>query len=314
MGGELIYQTHDGQASVGCSIFADRADIRHQLQEDCDSAGLSVSHSGPLSSLREMLGARLGEIIFIDCPEIDAMRLASLAEMDMYAQRSGARLLISTSLAALNDVFACVDQSDPQMLVEAGRAERIVAMGQALADWRMSGVREWSEHDRMTLLRLSEEVTGLAQRLDQFGLPAPQADHTNSAFSFGEAEAGKKAGRAQRPALPDARLVRQIIQQRQARARFFDAGLFADPAWDMLLDLTAARVEHQRVSVTSLCIAADVPPTTALRWISQMTESGWLQRVADDQDKRRAFIDLSDKAADAMACYFADQQIGGSLI
>jgi len=36
----------------------------------------------------------------------------------------------------------------------------------------------------------------------------------------------------------------------------------ADPAWDMLLDLTAARAESRAVSVSSLCIAAGVPTTT----------------------------------------------------
>jgi DNA-binding MarR family transcriptional regulator len=47
-----------------------------------------------------------------------------------------------------------------------------------------------------------------------------------------------------------------------------------------------------------------VPPTTALRWIAQMTEAGLLVRVEDESDRRRAFIDLSDKAAEAMARYF----------
>jgi DNA-binding MarR family transcriptional regulator len=100
--------------------------------------------------------------------------------------------------------------------------------------------------------------------------------------------------------------LRRIIRQRQLRARFFDGDLFADPAWDMLLDLTAARAEHKRVSVTSLCIASGVPPTTALRWISQMTGAGLLERVEDDTDRRRAFIALSEHAADAMARYFAE--------
>ncbi len=36
-----------------------------------------------------------------------------------------------------------------------------------------------------------------------------------------------------------------------------------------------------------------------------MTETGLLQRLEDDADKRRAFIGLTDKAADAMARYFA---------
>jgi len=124
-----------------------------------------------------------------------------------------------------------------------------------------------------------------------------------------EAEAaaeGDKYTRAPRPPLPDPRLVRRIIRQRQLRARYLDGDLFADPAWEMLLDLTAARAEHARVSVTSLCIASGVPPTTALRWIGQMTESGLLQRMEDETDRRRAFITLTDKAADAMARYFAE--------
>ena len=99
------------------------------------------------------------------------------------------------------------------------------------------------------------------------------------------------------------------------RREFFDTALFADPAWDILLDLTAARAEHTRVSVTSLCIASGVPPTTALRWISQMTEAGLLDRVEDANDRRRAFIQLSDKSADAMARYFAELgKDAGSLV
>jgi DNA-binding MarR family transcriptional regulator len=74
----------------------------------------------------------------------------------------------------------------------------------------------------------------------------------------------------------------------------------------MLLDLTAARAEHSRVSVTSLCIASGVPPTTAMRWIGQMVEAGLFERVEDDSDRRRAFIALTEKAADAMARYFAE--------
>lgn len=104
--------------------------------------------------------------------------------------------------------------------------------------------------------------------------------------------------------LPDHNLVRQILRQRRLRAEFFGNSLFADPAWDILLDLTAARTEGKRVSVTSLCIAANVPATTALRWILQMTESGLLQRTNDDQDRRRAYVSLSDKGANLVAEYF----------
>lgn len=110
--------------------------------------------------------------------------------------------------------------------------------------------------------------------------------------------------RRTRPPLPDPRFVRQIIRQRRLRDRYFESELFADPGWDILLELTAARAEQRRISVTSLCSAAAVPATTALRWIAMMTEMGLLVRQRDDLDQRRAFITLSDCAADGMARYF----------
>ncbi len=122
-----------------------------------------------------------------------------------------------------------------------------------------------------------------------------------SGFGTARGEPGVTGG----PPLPDPQVVRQIIANRQARSRFFDADLFGDPAWDMLLDLTAAHAEGTQVSVTSLCIAAAVPATTALRWLTQMVESGIFIRVPDPADRRRAFIGLSEKAVTAMSGYFA---------
>ena len=170
--------------------------------------------------------------------------------------------------------------------------------------------------DRLTLLRLTEQVGQIAERLDKLdsaqgwgkreGGGAFRFESPGDAWLAPARDNERELIRKPRPPLPDARLVRQVIAKRQARAKFFDAELFADPAWDMLLDLTAARVERKRVSVTSLCIASAVPPTTALRWIGQMVEAGLFIRVEDDTDRRRAFIDLSDNAVDAMARYFAD--------
>jgi DNA-binding MarR family transcriptional regulator len=117
--------------------------------------------------------------------------------------------------------------------------------------------------------------------------------------------------RESRPPLPEPRLLRQLIRQRDRRRRYFKDNYFADPAWDMLLDLAAARGENKRVSVTSLCLASRVPPTTALRLIGQMTKAGLLQRMDDTIDRRRSFITISDEAANAIARYFADMEEEG---
>jgi len=104
----------------------------------------------------------------------------------------------------------------------------------------------------------------------------------------------------------EAAVIRDVIRARRVREELFGSGLFADPAWDILLDLTAARIEGRSVAVSSLCIAAAVPATTALRWIKQLTDAGLLRRVADPDDGRRIFIELTDDAARKMLAYFAN--------
>ena len=101
----------------------------------------------------------------------------------------------------------------------------------------------------------------------------------------------------------DPQHIRNLIRVRRLRDRFFQDELFADPAWDILLDLMASRLEGTKVSVSSLCIAAAVPATTALRWIKSMTDQGYLERRADPTDARRVYIHLSDDSAHRMAQY-----------
>jgi hypothetical protein len=119
-------------------------------------------------------------------------------------------------------------------------------------------------------------------------------------------DAGPNAGRASASAPPmavDAAMVRALIKLRRDRDRHFPSEIFADPAWDMLLDLAAARLEGQRVSVSSLCIASAVPTTTALRWIRSLSEAGLFVRATDARDARRTWIGLSDEAHQAMMAW-----------
>lgn len=172
--------------------------------------------------------------------------------------------------------------------------------------------------DRQILLRLVDQVARMADQLEALtrfrsgsdGAAGVELSDLPPAY---DKDAGAlRLVRAAAPPLPDPRLVRKIIRNRQLRARFFDGELFADPVWDILLDLLAARAEHQRVSVTSVCIASGVPPTTALRWIGTMADAGLIERVSDDADRRRSFIVLTDKAASGLARYFREVSPGRS--
>ena len=88
------------------------------------------------------------------------------------------------------------------------------------------------------------------------------------------------------------------------RRRFLPAGLFADPAWDMLLDLYLADILSKRISVSSLCCASNVPATTALRWIGALDREGLIKRTADPRDARRYYISLSEAGLERMDGYF----------
>ena len=100
--------------------------------------------------------------------------------------------------------------------------------------------------------------------------------------------------------------VRQVIRARRMRARYFDEELFADPAWDMLLDLLYAEISNLRVPVSSLCIAAAVPATTGLRWLKTMVQQGIFLRQADPHDGRRVFVELAPHTSQSLRRYFAE--------
>jgi hypothetical protein len=109
----------------------------------------------------------------------------------------------------------------------------------------------------------------------------------------------------------DAAAIRRMLRARRLRGHYFRADLFADPAWDMLLDLMAARLEGKKVAVSSLCIAAAVPPTTALRWIGVLAGHGLVVRIADPEDGRRAYIELAEATARALGAWLRQaEQIG----
>ncbi|WP_448662511.1 MarR family transcriptional regulator [Sphingomonas sp. CJ20] len=103
-------------------------------------------------------------------------------------------------------------------------------------------------------------------------------------------------------------MAKALYQARRQRGRYFGevATAFTEPAWDLMLDLYIARSEGRRVSVSSAAIAADVPPTTALRWIAHLEQEGILRRESDPADRRRTWLSLVENAYYQMERYVRD--------
>jgi hypothetical protein len=147
------------------------------------------------------------------------------------------------------------------------------------------------------LRQLSEEVSRLAATL------------TRLAMAAGEAQSGADPGAdpgadATQPEIAG-EAISSVIRARRRREHHLPRDIFADPAWDMMLDLLEAEVRQRRVTVSSLCIAAAVPSTTALRWLKTLVDRGLLIRRADPTDLRRVYIELSPATSIALRRYFA---------
>jgi DNA-binding MarR family transcriptional regulator len=193
-------------------------------------------------------------------------------------------------------LFTRVGGSPIELVIDGSDPERAAALALATSgvgrESRLSDVA--SDQSTERLRQLSDEVSRIASTLARLstGPTAPQ-------------RVQPPVNDTEVPAVsPDA--VRTVIRARRLRGRFFAEDLFADPAWDMLLDLLQAEIAQLRVPVSSLCIAAAVPATTALRWLKTMTDKGIFVRRADPHDGRRVFVELSREASMAMRRYFAE--------
>lgn len=205
--------------------------------------------------------------------------------------------IVAAPSELIDAITARLTDGGIELVVDGDEAARTAALAVALADAghpdRLSDVA--SDQNATRLRQLSDEVGRIASTLARLSTGPDSVPRPT--------ELPPVAGD-----LPEisAEMVRTVIRARRLRSRYFDDEMFADPAWDMLLDLLQAELAQHRVPVSSLCIAAAVPATTALRWLKTMTQQGMFVRRADPHDGRRVFVELAPNASQSLRRYFAD--------
>jgi hypothetical protein len=276
-----------------------------------EDAGIGIRERIPFAAA----GARLADHGALDLIVIDAAGAPEalfdtvLARADTLAHERPLCVVAAVTHDQLDAAMAHLMGPRTQILCDATEGDWVAALALARSQATalagggrampvMDDARREGEVAR--LRRLNEEVARIADtlaRLTRGEETGGGVVRTPVKGYRGPDEPGGEAVEA------TAQEIRTVIRARRLRSQFFREELFADPAWDMLLDLYAARLEARPVSVSSLCIAAAVPPTTALRWIGTMHESGLFERHADPSDRRRAYIALSEKGVAAMRAY-----------
>ena len=278
-------------------LFGSDPRRRARAEQALQAAGVRLVDSVALDEAASRLDEQVSlGLAWLELGEEDATSELErvLGQLNGLAETRGTIVIASTPIQLVDMVAARLTDRSTEILVDPDDAQRAAALATSLSGaLDETGVSDVGKDNAARLRQLSDEMGRIATTLAR--------------LSSGPGSPALKSivGKAEAPEV-DAETVRAIIRARRLRSRYFSEELFADPAWDMLLDLLQAEIAQLRVPVSSLCIAAAVPATTALRWIKTMTEQGLFVRRADPHDGRRVFVELAPAASEAMRRYFAD--------
>ncbi len=309
MGGVLSDETWGGAPSAASILLIATVLAAHDTRLAIEASGARIAATVDLALAAGGLDDYPDtDVIVLETEGADDETLA--AALDAIADRAarGDAVIVGFTTDQLDQVAAAMLGNRVQLLCAPDAADRAAALAIALAGARPGRLREDDpQSEAARLKRLNDELARIADLLARMGrVSAPPPALGDRSQTFGIED---------EPGAVDPADIRRAIRARRMREQFFGGGLFEDPAWDILLDLFAADLEGKRVSVSSLCIAAAVPPTTALRWIGRMSEEKLLVREPDPADRRRAFMRLGSGARGDMQRYWrVIQRLGGPLV
>lgn len=263
-----------------------------------EASGLRVAERQPIETAGERIERQVAaSAIWIELDrDLGAPTDALLNHIARDVANGRYPAVVAATRDLIDPVMARLGGCEVELLVDADDGDRAAALALTVAklglEARLADVA--ADKNAARLRQLSEEVSRIASTLAR--------------LSTGPAGAPPQPIQVTNDDLPplSAETVRGVIRARRLRSRYFSEHLFADPAWDMLLDLLQAEISHLRVPVSSLCIAAAVPATTALRWLKTMVQEGLFIRRADPHDGRRVFVELAPATSQALRRYFGE--------
>lgn len=272
-------------------LFGDDSAGLDEALAAIEQAGLRCKIVDQIASAHLALEDEIAEILVLELGSTPLDALDSLlTRIDAYASETGVPIIASAPLGEIDHVAKYLWPGSVQLLCEPSVEDRRTAIELALASRTVGALNDGTTARGDELERLRRDVLQITKRVDTL------MREDSLSLGSGSTNAVPTRSRAEE--------VRACIRARRLRDKFFDPALFADPAWDILLDLYSAHLDRRDVSVSSLCIAAATPPTTALRWIAMMTDSDLLVRRPHESDRRRFNVSLSKRALDAIDQYF----------
>ena len=246
----------------------------------------SVSASSPEEALLR-IGDRSISTIIIDynMPGCDGLTL--MEQMTERARADGRtlRFIMATGHATLEIAVGAMRVSAVDFLEKPVSREQLQK-----SLLRVRGVA-LERPARTALVSQLESLSAEMQRLSSIiASPTGQA-------------AAQQGATANPSKMADPTFIRRLLRNEAKRRQLGNGALFGDPAWDMLLDLTIAKLEGRHVSVSSACIASGAPTTTALRLVNRLVGESILCRIPDEKDGRRDFLVIDPTIEEPLLAY-----------
>lgn len=73
-----------------------------------------------------------------------------------------------------------------------------------------------------------------------------------------------------------ASLANAVLEFRRSRSKILPPELFAEPAWDLLLELFVADAEGRRLTARQVCGRSNIAPTVMSHWLKHLSQSGFV--------------------------------------
>ncbi|UUR09186.1 helix-turn-helix domain-containing protein [Sphingomonas glaciei] len=278
-------------------VVGDTPAARQRARTTAELSGLrTLSELSPAEAVEALEERATLSALWIeldDEPTLPVRRLLDRAGRE--AARKSFGVVVATRLEQVDEVLAQLADANVDLLVNADDMERLATLSLAIQPQHIGAARDVaSDASAARLRQLSEEVSRIASTLARLSTASAGPPLSPATMAPPRSDVPNVSAEA----------LRAMIRARRLRSTFLPADLFADPAWDMLLDLLQAEIVQHRVPVSSLCIAAAVPATTALRWIKSMTDRGLLVRRDDPHDGRRVFIEMAPATSAGLRRYF----------
>lgn len=264
-------------------VVEDDADTLEEYCETLAALGYSCRRAKEgIEALKEITAnPKIGIVLTdVDMPTMDGLTLLGEIQARFATFRPIIPIVI-TGLATLETAIEAMQTDAVDFLCKPISGDQLgAAMRRASARWTMI-------HGQFRLISLME-----------LGAPAGGGKENSNKRAASELVAPSQEVLQQ--------FARSILKSRQRRREFMDTSTFSEPAWDMLLDLTSAALEGRSVPVLSVSAAANVPLTTALRYVKLLVEGGIVKRWDDPNDRRRSLLALEDEALAGMIKYLSN--------